>query len=205
MGRRNRCGFLAFSAILLLLCSCSVVKSVEVDGLRQSEMEAVEEVEDLEKKEGDSDSDSSDGNAEEEWDGFESSEDDFPAGNEYGGLEEEEEEEGEEGEGEGEGEGDVDPDVSILSVGNFTEFISREAYAMVAFVAPWCGLHCKALAPEFSAAATHLKASNKNVSFAKVDATQDPQLSQHYNVQSYPTLLFFIHGHPTTYSLLSNR
>ena len=96
--------------------------------------------------------------------------------------------------------------MSILTAGNFSEFIRGEEYAMVAFVAPSaeCGISCKALAAEFSAAATHLKPSN--VSFAKVDATQEPQLSHRYNVQAYPTLLFFIHGHPPkTYSLLRNR
>ena len=153
---------------------------------------------DLENEGGDSD-----GNAkEEEWDGFEG-EDGFPSGNEYG-LEEFIQEEDEEGAAVDDPHLlHPDDDVSILSLSNFTEFISGKAYVMVAFVAPWCG-HCKALAPEFSAAATHLKAST-NVSFAKVDATEETQLSQLYNVQGYPTLLFFIHGQPKIYSLLRNR
>ena len=76
---------------------------------------------DLENEGGDSD-----GNAkEEEWDGFE--EDDFPAGNEYGLKDFIHKEEGEE---EGEGEGVMDPDVSNLSLGNFTEFISSKEYAV---------------------------------------------------------------------------
>lgn len=84
-----------------------------------------------------------------------------------------------------------DHDVVVLTEGNFTEFIESNRYVMVEFYAPWCG-HCKALAPEYSAAATELK--DENVVLAKVDAQQESGLSETYEVQGFPTVLFFVDG-----------
>ncbi|CAN4114269.1 unnamed protein product [Withania somnifera] len=62
---------------------------------------------------------------------------------------------------------------------------------MIEFYAPWCG-HCQALAPEYAAAATELK--GESVMLAKVDATEEAELVQKYDVQGYPTVFFFIDG-----------
>lgn len=105
------------------------------------------------------------------------------------------------GEGEGEGEGeysapqvDVDEkDVVVLKEGNFSDFVEKNRYVMVEFYAPWCG-HCQALAPEYAAAATELKLKGEQVFLAKVDATEENDLSQKYDVQGFPTILFFIDG-----------
>ncbi|KAI3705464.1 hypothetical protein L1987_75702 [Smallanthus sonchifolius] len=61
---------------------------------------------------------------------------------------------------------------------------------MVEFYAPWCG-HCKALAPEYAAAATGLK--GEAVVLAKVDAQEESELET-YEVQGFPTVLFFVDG-----------
>ncbi|KAK2971653.1 hypothetical protein RJ640_010894 [Escallonia rubra] len=71
-------------------------------------------------------------------------------------------------------------DVVVLKESNFSEFVGRNKYVMVEFYAPWCG-HCKALAPEYAAAATALKA--EEVVLAKVEATEEAELAQKYGVE----------------------
>jgi protein disulfide-isomerase A1 len=54
--------------------------------------------------------------------------------------------------------------------------------------------HCKELAPEYSKAALELAAHDPPYYLAKVDATENQQLADKYDVQSYPTLIFFKRG-----------
>ncbi|WOL09609.1 hypothetical protein Cni_G18362 [Canna indica] len=80
-------------------------------------------------------------------------------------------------------------DVVVLSDGNFSDFLAKHRHVMVEFYAPWCG-HCQALAPEYAAAATALR--DEDVVLAKVDATEENELAQRFEVQGFPTVLFFI-------------
>lgn len=89
--------------------------------------------------------------------------------------------------------------VVVLKESNFSDFVAVNKYVMVEFYAPWCG-HCKALAPEYAAAATELKEGGEAVVLAKVDATEESELAQKYGVEGYPTLLFFVDGVHKTYS-----
>ncbi|XP_077252921.1 protein disulfide isomerase-like 1-4 [Tasmannia lanceolata] len=81
-------------------------------------------------------------------------------------------------------------DVVVLKEGNFSEFLEKNRFVMVEFYATWCG-HCQALAPEYAAAATELKGE---AVLAKVDATEENDLAQKYEVQGFPTVFFFIDG-----------
>ncbi|KAF5959534.1 hypothetical protein HYC85_000743 [Camellia sinensis] len=87
-------------------------------------------------------------------------------------------------------------DVVVLKDSNFSDFISKNRYVMVEFYAPWCG-HCQALVPEYAAAATELKSE---VVLAKVDATEESELAQKYEIQGFPTVYFFIDGVHKDYS-----
>ncbi|XP_052200289.1 protein disulfide isomerase-like 1-4 [Diospyros lotus] len=81
-------------------------------------------------------------------------------------------------------------DVVVLKDSNFSNFIAQNRYVMVEFYAPWCG-HCQALAPEYAAAATELKGE---AVLAKVDAAEETDLAQKYEIQGFPTVFFFIDG-----------
>ncbi|KAL7612115.1 protein disulfide isomerase-like 1-4 [Lactuca sativa] len=93
-------------------------------------------------------------------------------------------------------------DVVVLNGSNFSDFLEKNRYAMVEFYVPWCG-HCQALKPEYAAAATELKADE--VALAKMDAGEETELAQKYNVEGYPTVLFFIDGVHKPYNGARNK
>ncbi|KAK0593010.1 hypothetical protein LWI29_029138 [Acer saccharum] len=82
-------------------------------------------------------------------------------------------------------------DVVVLSDQNFSHFVAKNRYVMVAFYASWC-YWSKKLLPEYAAAATQLKGSE--VVLAKVDATRETRLAKKYGVLGYPSLDFFVGG-----------
>ncbi len=87
----------------------------------------------------------------------------------------------------------TDRDVVVLTDSNFDDVIygSKDIW-MVELYAPWCG-HCKALEPEWNAAATQMKGQ---VKFAKVDADGNKEIARRFGVKSFPTIKYFGHGIP---------
>ncbi|KAI9301273.1 thioredoxin-like protein [Cunninghamella echinulata] len=90
-------------------------------------------------------------------------------------------------------------DTSILTLTDLTfdEIINNHHLVLVQYYAPWCG-YCKALAPEFKEAADTL-INKEGISVAKINCMDHEDVCVEHGVQSYPTLVVFKNGSPTTY------
>jgi protein disulfide-isomerase A1 len=82
------------------------------------------------------------------------------------------------------------PDSAVvkLTADKFSSFIKENPLVLAEFFAPWCG-HCKALGPNFAAAADELEP--KDIKLAQIDCTENQDLCQEHGIKGYPTLKVF--------------
>jgi protein disulfide-isomerase-like protein len=76
------------------------------------------------------------------------------------------------------------PLVAHLTARRPEEVLQSADHWLVEFFAPWCG-HCKALAPEWTKAATQLKGT---VRVGAVDCDVEKELCSKYDVKGFPTI-----------------
>ncbi len=78
-----------------------------------------------------------------------------------------------------------------LTSASFDKHLQRNDLPVVLDVwAPWCG-PCKAMAPNFAAAARAMRAQAR---FAKLDSDGSPELAGRLGIRSIPTLIVFRRG-----------
>uniref|UniRef100_A0A3B4AT17 protein disulfide-isomerase n=1 Tax=Periophthalmus magnuspinnatus TaxID=409849 RepID=A0A3B4AT17_9GOBI len=81
-------------------------------------------------------------------------------------------------------------DVMVLHINNFERALSENKYLLVEFYAPWCG-HCQRLAPVYEEVAGRLKQEEKDMRLAKVNAIEEKELTEEFEVGGYPTIKLF--------------
>lgn len=81
--------------------------------------------------------------------------------------------------------------IKVVSDASFDQDVLKSSKpVLVDFWAEWCG-PCRALAPVFAeVAAMH----QEQVSFAKINIDENPQMASKFGVMSIPTLILFKNG-----------
>jgi len=88
--------------------------------------------------------------------------------------------------------------VPSLAAWDFDDAVNSADFALVYFHAPWCS-HCKAVEPQFSAAAASLRGASPPVLLAGVDATVHDGLRKRFGITAFPTLKWFAGGQASEY------
>jgi len=88
-----------------------------------------------------------------------------------------------------------DSKVTVLTDASFNKTLKAHPTALIEFYAPWCG-HCKALAPHFEEAVGLI---GSKALVAKVNCDLNSETCSRYEVNGYPTIIFFRNGKTTPF------
>jgi thioredoxin 1 len=76
-----------------------------------------------------------------------------------------------------------------LTKDTFRDTVTKEGIVLVDWWAPWCG-PCRAFKPIFEAASEQ----HRDVTFAKINTDEQPELSGAFEIRSIPTVMLFRDG-----------
>lgn len=85
----------------------------------------------------------------------------------------------------------------VTSNEEFQDIINSNPKVLMEFYASWCP-HCKAFYPVLNAASETLNQNGIVVAQTEIDDFED--IADEYNVQSIPTIMFFVNGSPVAVS-----
>ena len=78
-----------------------------------------------------------------------------------------------------------------LNIQNFKDTVQNNKVVMVDFWAPWCG-PCRMIAPIIEELSEEYK--DKDVTIAKVNTDEAPEIAGEFGIRSIPTVIFFKNG-----------
>ncbi|VEN40613.1 unnamed protein product [Callosobruchus maculatus] len=86
-----------------------------------------------------------------------------------------------------------DSTILHLTDRNFTQTVKKHKVMLVMFYAPWCG-HCKRMKPHYIEAAKDLASQGYEQCMAMVDCTENPEVTEEYDISGFPTVKLFKNG-----------
>ncbi|XP_022911186.2 protein disulfide-isomerase A5 [Onthophagus taurus] len=80
-----------------------------------------------------------------------------------------------------------------LTDNNFKREIAKGSPVLVMFYAPWCG-HCNKMKSDYNKAAEDMKKEGFQGSFAMFDCTENPEITEEFQISGFPTIKLFVGG-----------
>jgi len=81
----------------------------------------------------------------------------------------------------------------VLTDENFYRTVAEHSTLLVYFYAPWCK-YCQDLQLIYEQVGEILAEKHFGAALAKIDATQNPEMAEKFDVLGYPTLKLFLNG-----------